>query len=215
MTADPVMPERDKPGSLQPHKPVHEISWTDLAARIQTDDAEAMVELYRILNRGTRSFLLRSLGPQEADDLLHEAFLAVVERIRQGELREPSALLSFALSTLRHKVAGQIGKAARRRKTEIDWDQTEPPAESAPDPEQLALVGQRRELADEILNQLIPRDREILIRFYVLEHDRVQICADMGLTETQFRLYKSRAKARVGRLWSQRMAHPRKRSASA
>lgn len=194
-------------------QPIHETSWRDLAVRIQADDAGAMAELYRILHRATRAFLLRSLGSQEAEDLLHEAYLAVVERIRHGELRDPGALLSFALSTLRHKVAGQIGKVARRRRTEIEWEHTEPPAVDSPDPEQLAVSGERREIAGEILHQLAPRDREILIRFYLLEHDRLRICEDLGLSDTQFRLYKSRAKARVGKLWNERMAVAQARKA--
>jgi hypothetical protein len=44
------------------------------------------------------------------------------------------------------------------------------------------------------------RDREILQRFYVLEQPHEQIRADMGLSYNQFRLLKSRAKARFARL---------------
>lgn len=50
------------------------------------------------------------------------------------------------------------------------------------------------------LNGLAVRDREILMRFYLDEQSQDQICAEMGLTETQFRLLKSRAKARFGEL---------------
>ena len=44
------------------------------------------------------------------------------------------------------------------------------------------------------------RDREILQRFYVLEQSQAQICAEMELSYNQFRLLKSRAKARFGEL---------------
>jgi RNA polymerase sigma-70 factor (ECF subfamily) len=47
---------------------------------------------------------------------------------------------------------------------------------------------------------LSDRDREILTRFYLDEQTQEQICGEMNLTETQFRLLKSRAKARFGEL---------------
>ncbi len=50
------------------------------------------------------------------------------------------------------------------------------------------------------------RDREILTRFYLMEQSQQQICDQMCLTETQFRLLKSRAKARFGELGKRRLA---------
>ena len=57
-----------------------------------------------------------------------------------------------------------------------------------------------------ILKSLPQRDREILIRFYLHEQRPEQICEDMNLSETQFRLIKSRAKARFGELGKRRMS---------
>ncbi len=48
------------------------------------------------------------------------------------------------------------------------------------------------------LECLSSRDREILVRYYLSEQSREQICREMSLTETQFRLAKSRAKAKLG-----------------
>ena len=42
------------------------------------------------------------------------------------------------------------------------------------------------------------RHREVLDRFYVREESKEKICGDMNLTQTQYRLLKSRAKARFG-----------------
>ena len=52
----------------------------------------------------------------------------------------------------------------------------------------------------DVLYSISERDREILTRFYLREQSQEQICEDMNLTETQFRLLKSRAKARFGEL---------------
>jgi RNA polymerase sigma-70 factor (ECF subfamily) len=50
------------------------------------------------------------------------------------------------------------------------------------------------------------RDKEILTRFYLREQSQEQICAEMSLTETQFRLLKSRAKARFGEIGKKKLA---------
>jgi DNA-directed RNA polymerase specialized sigma24 family protein len=57
-----------------------------------------------------------------------------------------------------------------------------------------------------VLNTLPRRDREVLVRFYLQEQSPGQICRDMRLTATQFRLTKSRAKARFTELGLARFA---------
>jgi len=51
-----------------------------------------------------------------------------------------------------------------------------------------------------VLKEISDRDREVLMRFYVHEQSYETICQEMGLTYNQFRLLKSRAKARFGKL---------------
>jgi DNA-directed RNA polymerase specialized sigma24 family protein len=55
------------------------------------------------------------------------------------------------------------------------------------------------------LRAMSSRDREILTRFYLQEQSQEQICAEMHLTDTQFRLLKSRAKARFGEMGRRRL----------
>ena len=52
---------------------------------------------------------------------------------------------------------------------------------------------------------LSSRDREILTRFYLQEESQEEICIEMTLTETQFRLLKSRAKSRFGELGKKKL----------
>jgi DNA-directed RNA polymerase specialized sigma24 family protein len=56
-----------------------------------------------------------------------------------------------------------------------------------------------------VLRGLSARDREVLTRFYLHEQSQEQICREMNLTGTQFRLMKSRAKARFGELGRRRL----------
>jgi RNA polymerase sigma-70 factor, ECF subfamily len=50
------------------------------------------------------------------------------------------------------------------------------------------------------------RDFEVLTRSYIREQPAERICADMGLTTTQFQLLKSRAKARLSELIRRKLA---------
>lgn len=72
-------------------------------------------------------------------------------------------------------------------------------------PEQHVAFQQKVDFMIEILQQLSERDREILTRFYLNEESQEQICREMNLTETQFRLLKSRAKARFGDLGKRKL----------
>ncbi len=55
-------------------------------------------------------------------------------------------------------------------------------------------------LADVVLLELKPKQREILTRYYVLGEPEERICRAMGLTTTQFRQAKWRAKGRFALL---------------
>ncbi|HEV2690756.1 MAG TPA: sigma factor-like helix-turn-helix DNA-binding protein [Bryobacteraceae bacterium] len=57
----------------------------------------------------------------------------------------------------------------------------------------------------EVLANLSERDCEILTRFYLREESQEQICEEMNLSETQFRLLKSRAKARFGEIGKRKL----------
>ncbi len=182
------------------------LQWTELVERIHRGDNSGLEELYRIFSRGIRFYLCRRLGPQELDDRVHDTFLVVVKAIQNGDLREPERLMGFVRTIVRRQVAAQIDQTVhqRREKVEIDGG-LHVPAEGS-DPEQSAMIRERIELAQEVLATISSRDREILTRFYLFEQSQEQICREMKLTETQFRLLKSRAKARFGELGKRRMA---------
>jgi RNA polymerase sigma-70 factor (ECF subfamily) len=67
-------------------------------------------------------------------------------------------------------------------------------------------VRQKAELMKSALEALSQRDRDILVRFYLQEQSQEQICREMSLTETQFRLLKSRAKAKFGEIGRKKLA---------
>lgn len=189
--------------SLPP--PSEDLNWADLVCRIQGGDESGMEELYKIFAKGIRFFLCRQLGPQELDDKVHDTFLIVVQAIQRGDLREPERLMGFVRTVVRRQVAAYIDEVVHSRREEMDIEMGGRIPDRRNNPEQSLAFRQKVELMKNVLRELSDRDREILTRFYLHEQTQEQICEDMGLSDTQFRLLKSRAKARFGDLGKRKL----------
>ncbi|HSW50006.1 MAG TPA: sigma-70 family RNA polymerase sigma factor [Bryobacteraceae bacterium] len=181
-------------------------NWTRLVGRIQAKDPAAMEELYRLFSRGIRFYLCRQLGPQELEDKVHDTFLIVVQAIRRGDLREPDRLMGFVRTVVKRQVAAAIEQNVQTRRDMQGIEQGGSVSDQRETPEERVISRQRAEIMETVLRSLGPRDREILTRFYLLEQTQDQICAQMNLSDTQFRLLKSRAKARFGETGRRKLA---------
>jgi RNA polymerase sigma-70 factor (ECF subfamily) len=197
--------EPERPGEVRAgEKRADALQVSDFATLvngIQNGDPAAMAELYGIFAKGIRYFLLRNLGPDELDDKVHDCFVIVAQAIRNGDLREPERLMGYVRTVVKRQIATAIDIAVQRRRTRADFeDSMFTLSDWRDNPERTVIARQRAEIARKVLNGISRRDRDILNRFYVLEQSQEQICADMGLSYNQFRLLKSRAKARFGEL---------------
>jgi len=172
--------------------------WPELVMRIRRGEESGMEDLYRLFGRGIRFYLCRQLGMQELDDKVHDTFLIVVQAIRRGDLREPERLMGFVRTVVRRQVAAHIDQVVHSRREELHLDVGVRVVDNRRNPEQNMAFQQKVDFMVDVLRQLSDRDREILTRFYLEEQSQEQICSEMKLTETQFRLLKSRAKARFG-----------------
>jgi RNA polymerase sigma factor (sigma-70 family) len=171
--------------------------WRDVVERIQIGDDAAMMQLYSEFGGGVRFILARKLGLQDVDDRVHDTFLIVVQAIKRGEVRQPERLMSFVRTIVRRQIAASVAGAVHRR--EVTYPDTVT-IDSRANPEQHVIAAERIEIMKRVLGELSSRDRQILTRFYVREQPAERICEEMKLTETQFRLLKSRAKARFAEL---------------
>jgi RNA polymerase sigma factor (sigma-70 family) len=174
--------------------------------RIRSGDPSAMEELYAVFSKGVRFFLCRHLGMQELDDKVHDTFLIVVQAIRRDELRDPERLMGFVRTVVRRQVAAHIHNSVHARRDCLDAECGAQLADLRQNPEQRVFSEQKLRLMRQVLNQIDGKDKEILIRFYLKEQSQERICSDMKLTDTQFRLLKSRAKARFGEAGRKRLA---------
>jgi RNA polymerase sigma-70 factor (ECF subfamily) len=203
---DQAQPASPPPGAETNNNP-NPSNWALLVAQVQAGQDEGMEGLYRLFSRGIRYYLCRQLGPQELEDKVHDTFLIVVNAIKRGDLREPDRLMGFVRTVVRRQVAAYIEQAVHTRRDQADLESGVSVVDRKQNPEQAAILGQKAALMKSVLAAMSDRDREILKRFYIDEQSQEEICREMELTETQFRLLKSRAKTKFGELGRKRLAN--------
>jgi RNA polymerase sigma-70 factor (ECF subfamily) len=180
--------------------------WKAVVEQIRAGEPPGEEELYRNLATGARLFLQRRLGTQDVEDLVHDLFVIVVETIRRGDLREPERLMGFVRTVLHRQMSLGISRMIHKRETSINLESAPHLTAAEPTPEQRAAAHQKAAIMKQILRKMSARDREVLTRFYLQEESPERIRMEMGLSETQFNLFKSRAKARLTELVQQRLA---------
>ena len=191
------------PSELEPE--ASGTDWRDIVERVRGGDSTAMEELYGFFGGGIRFHLYRRFGAQDLEDKVHDIFVMIAEAIQAGEPREPERLAGYVRTIIRRQIATFIDKAVQTRRKQTGIDPGMAITDRAADPEHKAIERQHMEIAMRILKSAPNRDREVLMRFYLDEQSADQICRELDLTETQFRLIKSRAKARFGKLAQARL----------
>jgi RNA polymerase sigma-70 factor (ECF subfamily) len=173
--------------------------WSAVVTRIREGDRSAEAELYEVFTRGIRLFITRQLGTDRLEDDVRECYLVTLEAIQNGRVREPERLMGFVRTVVQRKICGQIEERVeeRRRILPMDYPAMDQFYRVEAGPECAMIERQRIERMRKEVEKLSPRDREVLTRFYLQQQTKEQICAEMNLTETQFRLAKSRSKAKL------------------
>jgi RNA polymerase sigma-70 factor (ECF subfamily) len=181
-------------------------SWTALCERIRAQHPEALGEFYRRF-QSRRYIFFRHLDVADAEDTFHQCYLEVLNQIKRGKVREPERMEGFIAVVARRLICHQIRARIQGRHCAEETEYLNQPCR-ADGPHEALWAAQRREIILHALNSLPARHKEVLVRFYIQEQPIQEIMVEMGLTETQFRLLKSRAKARFGKLGARRLAHP-------
>ena len=174
---------------------------TDLVARIAAGDRAAEAEFVRTFERGVRALVRRRCRPGDpiADDLAQEVLARVLERLRVGAIRDAAALPAYVQATIVYTTSAEYRS---RRPTESAAIIDDMPSSDNP-VDQLAS-GQLAILLRTLLEQLpVARDREILVRFYLDEQDKDEVCRHLGIDASHFHRVVFRARERFRQLLDQ------------
>jgi RNA polymerase sigma factor (sigma-70 family) len=176
---------------------------SDLVERVQARQPTALEELYALVQKFT-FFLMRQLGTDDLQDKVHDVFLTVTQTIVSGKLRDPERLIPFLTTVTRFYTYNQIERRISRRRVGHLSDSVNPP-DTRVNLENSTYQQERVKIAHEILGAMPRRDRDVLKRFYLQEQTKEQICDEMQLTATQFRLLKSKAKSTFSQIGARRL----------
>lgn len=187
-------------------KSSNETDWADWVWRITIGNADAEDELFHRYKNGI-AVIIGGIVHNESvtEDLSQETFRISLEKIREGDLREPERLSGFICSVARNVALAYIRRMRRLRNQEgiIDAEQIRDPQ---PDQFEQLWRKERIEIVHQLLREIkIERDREVLTRYYIAEEDKDRICADMGLTSNHFNSVIFRALKRYKELYIKRV----------
>jgi RNA polymerase sigma-70 factor, ECF subfamily len=174
----------------------------DLVNRIRAGDRQAEVELVERYSRGVIIIIRREARDKEvAEGIYQDVFRIVLEKIRQGDVRQPERLSGFVCSVARNHIISYYRRAARHE-SNAEIEELTSPAHPAPDQLQELSQKEKADLIRKFLREM-PNEREIqaLYRFYIANDDREQICADLGLTIPHFNTVLHRAHGRFRELY--------------
>jgi RNA polymerase sigma-70 factor (ECF subfamily) len=132
-----------------------------------------------------------------AEDLCNETFRVVLERLRQQPLEDPDKLAPFLAQTAR-LLARNVQRAEVRRRTFTGQQEA---IDEFGDPEaDPSAQSQAQDCAKAVYKVLaeLPtvRDREILVRVYLRDEDKEQVCRVLGIDDAHFRRVVFRARER-------------------
>ncbi len=149
---------------------------------------------------GLRALILRRVhDPEVAADILQDAAVTTLEKLRSGEIAHPENvggyLYRVALNHLRNH-----RRKDRSALSSADGLDELPASDNDADWE--TVRGRQWATAARRMLEEMPvaRDREVLVRFYLDDEDREKICRELRLTEEHFNRVIFRARNRFREL---------------
>jgi RNA polymerase sigma-70 factor (ECF subfamily) len=150
---------------------------------------------------GLRLLIQRRVGDAEAAaDILNQAACTAWEKWQTGQVRRPEQIGGYIFQVAMNLLRNRRRKIAERADRRVD-------------PEVLGQLPADADGADRWLEKKIaarvkrilreltpPRDREIIVRFYLQEEEKDAICRDLALAPDQFDKVLHRARARLKEL---------------
>lgn len=145
--------------------------------------------------------LERRIADQElARDIFQDTFAVVLTRLRSSPLDAPERLPAFAHQTATNLALGAFRRDSRRR-THADSDALDNVADPGGNPYLALSRDQQRSAIHRLIAEMtVPRDRQLLLRYYLDEVDKASLCAELDLSPDHFDRVLHRARGRLREL---------------
>jgi len=160
------------------------VDYVQLVNRIIAGDTEAEADLVKRFQPAVLNIIRHDTNSSMIEDFSQDILIIVILKIRNGELNHPESLGSFITSVAKNHVIEQMRRIRRRPSEDLDKaDQVRDPSPTALDQLQKS---ERLKKVRNLLNEINPRYKELLLRYYINEEPKETICADLGMTSKQF-----------------------------
>jgi RNA polymerase sigma-70 factor (ECF subfamily) len=155
-------------------------------------DAAAEAEICRRLGPRIRLYGLKHLRNEAAaKDLAQDVLIMMLEKLREGAIREPERLASFVLGAARQMVVdGRRNVVRRVRILEAFPIDLVPSAEEAPEPLDTARLG-------DCLGALPERERTVLVMTFYDDRPADAVASELGLSAGNVRVIRHRGLERL------------------
>jgi RNA polymerase sigma-70 factor (ECF subfamily) len=142
-----------------------------------------------------------------ADDLCNETFRIVLERLRLQPLDDPGRISSYLAQTARNLAIAYRRKEKRQHTVTGHEATLEALGVADLDPAVIVQSQSRAAAVRRVLEEIPQvRDREILVRVYLYDQDKEQVCRELGIGADHYKRVVHRARERFRTLIEQRHA---------
>lgn len=171
---------------------------TDLVTGIYNGDEKAESMLVQKYSRQVLYILEKRCGdPELARDICQETFMVLLQKFRSRMIEEPEKLAAYIQQTAINIMIASKRKEARRQ-TYPDSVLIDTCIDGAGSPvNDIERMHISKSVRDSILGMKNNRDREILYRYYIHEHDKDEICRHLDIDFRHFDKVISRARSRL------------------
>jgi RNA polymerase sigma-70 factor (ECF subfamily) len=137
---------------------------------------------------------VRLRSPQLADDVRQETLLRVLRSVRKGSIEHPERLGAFVSTVCNHVMLESFRRDRRLSQLPDEADEISSGEASA---EADLIQTQRKDLVKRALSELEPKDRELLKRVFLDEHDKDAVCKEFKVSRDYLRVLLHRARGRL------------------
>jgi len=158
---------------------------------------------------GLISLFARKLGDRAlAEDLVNQAFVESLDKLAQHQIADPGRFSGFVYGVAFNLLRNHRRRMDNRRENRASSIVLDSLPSSASLFDQLMDENMACAIRRIVKELPITRDREVVRRFYLEEHTKPTICADLGLSPLHFDKIVFRARRRLRRLMEAHGIHP-------
>lgn len=173
----------------------------ELARQIMSGDTTAENEFVR-LNHSWLLFIVRRQFPQSShhEDILQDAFMLVLSKLKQGAINKPESIVSF-LRTTAINIGYEYLKKDKKFTSAIDQNYIDFIQDTNDGILSKIIWNDKLNYVQQVIQELRKqRDKDILMGFYFHNKSKNTICENSNLTAEHFDRVIYRAKQRLKEL---------------